>query len=93
LQILSHAIPGYKILLIDLSSPNLESLELAMRVRERFHLGPDSNKPLTVALTTNSDRFTRERCASLGIDYVVGRPLTPDKMRNILNELFMVGFS
>ena len=91
LQILSHAVPPYKILLVDLSLPNLEGLEVAVLVRERFH--PGSDKPLIVALTANSDRFTRDRYAGLGIDYVVVRPLTLDKMRNVLNELMVGGFS
>eukprot|EP00250_Pteridium_aquilinum_P015224 c22459_g1_i1 orf=503-2743(-) len=90
LQILSHSVQSFRILIIDVSLPGLEGLEVCMHVKEMFPPGP--RKPLLVALTANSDCGTRDRCLSLGIDYVVMKPVTLEKMRSILGEL-LAGFS
>lgn len=85
LQILSHSVQSFRLLMIDITLPSLEGLEVGMHVKELFPPGP--RKPLLVALTGSSDSVTRDRCLSLGIDYVVVKPVTLEKMRSILSEL------
>lgn len=90
LQILSHSVQSFRILLIDISLPGLEGLEVGIHVKEMFPPGP--RKPLLVALTMNADSGNRDRCLSLGIDCVVVKPVTLEKMRSILGEL-LSGYS
>ncbi|MCO5613165.1 hypothetical protein L7F22_067441 [Adiantum nelumboides] len=90
LQIISHSVQSFRILVIDVSLPGLEGLEVGMHVKEMFPPGP--RKPLLVALTANADSGTRDRCLSLGIDCVVVKPVTLEKMRSVLGEL-LSGYS
>ena len=78
--------PEYKVVFLDLCMPGLDGHEAVIRrIRERFtkrHEGP-----LLVALTGNKDRLTKENCLRVGINGVILKPVSVDKMRTVLSEV------
>ncbi|KAF4366268.1 hypothetical protein G4B88_030446 [Cannabis sativa] len=72
----------HKVVFIDVS---MDCYELASRVRERF--GKRQERPLVVALTGNTDKATKDNCIRFGLDGVILKPISVDKMRNVLAEL------
>lgn len=89
-QIISHTVQSFKVIIIDISLSGLEGLEEGISIKDGLAPGPI--KPFLVALTTSSDSLTKDRCHSCGIDCVVVKPLTLDKMRHALGEL-LAGYS
>lgn len=90
LQILSHAARSFKIVLVDISMPSMDGFEVGIRIKERFSHG--SERPLLVALTANADRSTRDRCQNIGMDCVLVKPVSLERMWSVLTEL-LVGTS
>ena len=72
----------HKVVFMDVS---MDCYELASHFRERF--GKRHERPLVVALTGNTDKATKENCIRFGLDGVILKPVSVDKMRNVLAEL------
>lgn len=79
---------GFKVLLLDLMMPVMDGYEVTRRITEKY---PKERRPLVVALTANTDNETREKCLGLGMDGVVTKPISMDKMRIVLGELMEHG--
>ncbi|CAN1123089.1 Ethylene receptor [Linum perenne] len=60
-----------------------DGYEVARRVHEMF----TKHKPLTVALTANADKVTTDQCRRVGMDGIVQKPVSVDKMRCVLSDL------
>ncbi|KAL3508873.1 hypothetical protein ACH5RR_028274 [Cinchona calisaya] len=75
----------HKVVFMDVSVPGLDIYEVAVRIHEKFSKRHD--RPLIVALTGNTDRVTKESCLRVGMDGVVLKPVSVDKMRSVLSEL------
>jgi ethylene receptor len=88
LQAISTPGQVFKVLLLDVCMPDMDGYEVAVRIQEKF---ARHERPLLVALTANTDRATRERCMNLGMDGVVLKPISLDKMRVVLTELLERG--
>ncbi|CAK9251665.1 unnamed protein product, partial [Sphagnum jensenii] len=84
LQAISQPGQFFKVLLLDVCMPEMDGYEVAIRIQEKF---ARHERPLLVALTANTDRATRERCLSLGMDRVILKPISLEKMRVVLTEL------
>lgn len=72
----------HKVVFMDVCT---DGYELASRIRERF--GKRHDRPLVVVLTGNTDKSTKENCIRFGLDGVILKPVSIDKMRNVLSEL------
>ncbi|KAF7825007.1 ethylene receptor [Senna tora] len=81
LRVLSHE---HKVVFMDVSS-GIESYDLAVRIHEMFTKRQD--RPLIVALTGNTNKVTKEKCMRVGMDGLILKPVSVDKMRGVLSEL------
>ncbi|KAJ6715366.1 ETHYLENE RECEPTOR 1-LIKE [Salix viminalis] len=57
----------------------------AARLHEKFT--KNHERPLIVALTGNTDKVTKENCMRVGMDGVILKPFSVDKMRSVLSDL------
>lgn len=79
----------HRVLFMDVSIPGIDCYEVAVRIHEKF--GKRHDRPLIVALTGNTDRVTKENCMRVGMDGVILKPVSVDKMRSVLSELLEHG--
>ncbi|KAL0443678.1 UNVERIFIED_CONTAM: Ethylene receptor 1 [Sesamum latifolium] len=80
----------HKVVFLDVTMPGTDSFEVAVRIHEKFAKRPD--RPIIVALTGNTDRTTKENCLRVGMAGVVLKPVSVDKMRNVLSDLLDHGY-
>jgi CheY-like chemotaxis protein len=71
----------FELLLMDLEMPRLPGLELARR------LSAHPQRPRIVALTGLRDPELESRCAKVGVDTLMVKPITPTQARALLDEL------
>ncbi|CAI9784313.1 unnamed protein product [Fraxinus pennsylvanica] len=82
--------PEHKVVFLDTSMPGSDTYKVAVRLHEKFSKRLD--RPFIVALTGNTDRMVKENCSRVGMDGVVLKPISVDKMRSVLSELIEHGF-
>jgi ethylene receptor len=82
LRVVSHE---HQVVFVDVSVPGIDGYELVVGIREKF--AKRHEKPLIVALAGNTDKVTKENCMRVGINGVILKPVSVDKMRSILSEL------
>ncbi|XP_010279610.1 PREDICTED: ethylene receptor isoform X1 [Nelumbo nucifera] len=75
----------HMVLFLDLSITGMGAYEVAVCVHERFPKRHE--RPLLVALTGNTEKATKENCLRAGMDGVILKPVSLEKMRNVLLEL------
>lgn len=75
----------HSVVFMDVNIPGLESYEVAVCIHEKFPKRHE--KPLIVALTGNTDKVTKENCLRAGMDGVILKPFSVEKMRSALSEL------
>lgn len=80
LQVISQE---HKVVFMDVCKP--DGFEVAVRIHEKYTKRHE--RPLIVALTGNTDKFTKENCMRVGMDSIVLKPVSVDKMRTVLSEL------
>ncbi|KAB5563816.1 hypothetical protein DKX38_003870 [Salix brachista] len=73
----------HKVLFIDVCMP--DGFEAAVRLHEKFT--KHHERPLIVALAGNTDKVTKENCMRVGMDGVILKPVSVDKMRSVLSDL------
>ncbi|KAJ6427575.1 hypothetical protein OIU84_023046 [Salix udensis] len=73
----------HKVVCIDVCMP--DGFEAAARLHEKFT--KNHERPLIVALTGNTDKVTKENCMRVGMDGVILKPFSVDKMRSVLSDL------
>lgn len=88
LQVISQPGQSFQVLLLDVCMPEMDGYEVAIRIQQGF---ARHERPLLVALTANTDRATRDKCLELGMDGVILKPISLEKMRQILTELLERG--
>lgn len=79
----------HNVIFLDVCMPDTDGYEVAVRIRE--HFSKRHERPLVVALTGNTDRMMKENCMRVGMDGVVLKPVSVDKMRSVLTELLERG--
>ncbi len=80
---------SYDLLLIDCHMPEMDGFEAVQHLRnaELMHDGADTQARLTiVALTADTSPETNERCMLAGMDGVLHKPLSPDKLDSCLRH-------
>lgn len=82
--------PEHKVVFLDTSMPGSDTYKVAVRLHEKFPKRLD--RPFIVALTGNTDRMVKENCSRVGMDGVILKPISVDKMRSVLSELIEHGF-
>ncbi|KAK2982964.1 hypothetical protein RJ640_019242 [Escallonia rubra] len=75
----------HQVVFMDICMPGVDGYEIAVRIHEMF--SKCHERPLIVALTGNTDRVTKEHCLRVGMDGVILKPVSVDKMRIVLSEL------
>ncbi|KAM3395900.1 ethylene receptor [Capsicum galapagoense] len=81
--------PEHKAVFMDVSIPGISCYDVAVSIHEKF--GIRHERPLIVALTGSTDRMTKENCMRVGMDGVILKPVSVDKMRSVLSELLEHG--
>ncbi|MED6172273.1 mitochondrial 2-enoyl thioester reductase [Stylosanthes scabra] len=76
--------PEHRMVFMDVCT-GLDGYELAIRIQEKFKKRQD--RPLIVALTGNTNKVTKENCMRVGMDGLILKPVSVDKMRGVLSEL------
>jgi len=85
LQSMSQAGKNFKVLFLDVCMPGMDGYEVAIRIQEMF---PNRHeRPLLVALTGSTDKATKEKCLKVGMDGVLLKPVSLEKMRSVLVDL------
>lgn len=82
LQVVSQE---HRVVFLDLCVPGVDGHGVATRIREKFtkrHEGPS-----LIALTGNKERLTKENCLRVGINGVILKPVSIDKMRTALSDV------
>lgn len=70
---------------MDVCMPGIDGFELAVQIHEKFTKRHE--RPVLVALTGNINKMTKESCMRVGMDGVILKPVSVDKMRSVLSEL------
>ncbi|OWM81937.1 hypothetical protein CDL15_Pgr007976 [Punica granatum] len=74
-----------KVVFMDICLPGMDGYEVVVQIRERF--AKRHERPLIVALTGHVDKMTKENCMRVGMDGVILKPVSLDKMRTVLSDL------
>ncbi|GMI90019.1 ETHYLENE INSENSITIVE 1, ETHYLENE RESPONSE, REDUCED DORMANCY 3, ETHYLENE RESPONSE 1 [Hibiscus trionum] len=82
LQLVSHE---HKVVFMDICVPGIDCHRITSRIYEKF--AKRNERPLIVALTGNTDKSTKENCMRIGMDGLVLKPVSLDKMRSVLSDL------
>lgn len=75
----------HNVVFLDVCMPGVDGYEVAIRIHEKFTTCRQG--PLLVALMGNTDRVTKENYLRVGINGVVLKPVSVDKMRCVLSEV------
>nr|ASM58233.1 ethylene receptor 1 [Mangifera indica] len=79
LRVLSHE---HKVVFMDVGMPGIDGYEVAVLIHQKFTRRHE--RPLIVALTGNTDKVTKENCMRVGMDGVILKPVSLEKMRSVL---------
>ncbi|KAF6142215.1 hypothetical protein GIB67_037133 [Kingdonia uniflora] len=80
LQIFSHE---HKVVFTDVGIPGMDGYEVLSVLLNRF--SARHQRPLIIALTAIVDRATKDNCLRVGMDEVVLKPVSLQKMRSVLS--------
>ncbi|KAK4342174.1 hypothetical protein RND71_037990 [Anisodus tanguticus] len=72
----------HKVVFMDVRIPGIDCYDVAVSIHEKF--GKRHGRPLIVALTGNTDRVTKENCMRVGMDGVILKPVSVEKMGSVL---------
>ncbi|MBA0733501.1 hypothetical protein Gogos_017508 [Gossypium gossypioides] len=82
LRVVSHE---HKVVFMDVCVPGMDGYEVAIHINEKFTKRHE--RPIIVALTGNTDKVTKENCMRVGMDGIILKPVSLDKMRSVLSDL------
>ena len=74
----------YDIVFLDVQMPEMDGLEAARRICERYG---EHAAPKLVALTANAMDSQREECLAAGMQYYLAKPVKLDALRDLLDHL------
>ncbi|KAF6169070.1 hypothetical protein GIB67_038567 [Kingdonia uniflora] len=86
LRIFSHE---HKVVFTDVGISGMDGYEVVYVLQDRFLVR--LQRPLITALTTNTDKATKDNCLRVGMDGVVLKPVLVEKMRSVLSVLLQNG--
>jgi signal transduction histidine kinase/DNA-binding NarL/FixJ family response regulator len=73
----------YDLILLDRHLPDVDGIVVAQKMRQ---LEENRAHTLIVCVSAYSTTEDRDRCLAAGMDYFAGKPLTPEKLSQILRE-------
>jgi PAS domain S-box-containing protein len=73
----------YDVVLMDVQMPELDGLDTARRICERW---PAGRRPRIVAMTANAMQEDRDACFAAGMDDYVAKPIRPDALAEALRK-------
>ena len=77
LQALEHK--HYDLIFMDIQMPELDGLEAARKIRERWH-----NRPKIIAITAYALEGDMDKCINAGMDDYISKPMQLDELQNKL---------
>ncbi len=69
----------YDVILMDVQMPEMDGLEAAKRIRERWH-----NRPKIIAITAYALEGDMDKCLDAGMDDYISKPIQMDELRGKL---------
>ncbi|KAI4326204.1 hypothetical protein MLD38_031542 [Melastoma candidum] len=75
----------HRVVIMEVCVSGVDSYDIAVQIHGRFTKLHE--RPLIVALTRNTDKLTKENCMRVGMDGVIVKPVSIDKMRTVLSDL------
>ncbi len=71
---------AYDVVLMDIQMPEMDGIDAAKRIRERWPKGPK-----IIAITAYALEGDRERCIKAGMDNYIAKPIQIEELRSVLN--------
>ncbi len=79
--------PGaFQAILMDIEMPVMDGFEATAAIREMEALRPEARMPI-IAMTAHAISGYKERCISAGMDDYVTKPISPKRLRSVLETL------
>ena len=75
----------HQVVFMDVCMPGIDGYDIAVHIHEKFTRRHE--RPLIVALTGNTDKMTKENFMKVGMDGVILKPVSLEKMRSVLLDL------
>jgi CheY-like chemotaxis protein len=85
LKALENASPKFDLILMDVQMPELGGLEATAIIRDK-EKETGAHIPI-VALTAHALKGDRERCLEAGMDAYLSKPVQPEKLRKIVEDM------
>ena len=73
----------YDLILMDIHMPEMDGIEAARIIRERYR----DKRPTVIALTAEALEGDRERFLALGFDNYLSKPLKPKALQEMLKSV------
>lgn len=70
----------YKIVLMDVNMPNTDGYQATRRIREKGITGSDGKHLVILALSAYNDPEFFEECTQMGMDGIITKPITEQKL-------------
>ncbi len=74
---------SYDLVLLDVQMPEMDGLETARRICERW---PMAKRPRLVAMTANAMQGDREACLAAGMDDYMAKPIRREELNRVLED-------
>ncbi|KAK4795586.1 hypothetical protein SAY86_027912 [Trapa natans] len=75
----------HSVVFMDVYAPGIDGYKIAVQIHEKF--AKRHERLLIVALTDHADKVTKDNCTRAGMDGLILKPVTLEKMRSALSEL------
>jgi CheY-like chemotaxis protein/HPt (histidine-containing phosphotransfer) domain-containing protein len=75
----------YDLVLMDVHMPEMDGLQATRRIRDATSSVADHRVPI-VAMTASATKEDRERCLAAGMDDFMSKPITPDRLADVLSR-------
>jgi two-component system sensor histidine kinase/response regulator len=76
---------SFDVILMDVQMPEMDGFEATAAIREREK--NSSRRTPIVALTAHAMSGDRERCLGVGMDGYITKPIHPEELGRVLNEI------
>ena len=77
----------YDGVLMDCQMPGMDGLEATRKIREREAEKPGSRRIPIIALTAEAAEEDRKRCGEAGMDDYVSKPITLERLKEVIERV------